>query len=85
MSKENKMIEEKQNNKDENKESNQNKVNSDNKNDILINDKINKPNDLKNFDAISHFKENISYFDKNFLSQLKIIHIIVFHVSIVLR
>ena len=67
MSKENKNIniEEQQNNKDENKESNQNKENLDNKNDILINDKINKPNDLKNFDAISHFKENISYFDKN--------------------
>ena len=67
MSKENKNInlEEQQNNKNENKESNQNKDNSDNKNDILINDKINKPNDLKNFDAISHFKENISYFDKN--------------------
>ena len=73
MSKENKNIniEEKQNNKDENKGSTHNKENSDNRNDILINDKINKPNDLKNFDAISHFKENISHFDKNCAEPVK--------------
>ena len=33
--------------------------------DELTKDKINKPNDLKYFDAIAHFKENITHYDKN--------------------
>ena len=36
-----------------------------NNNNELIKDKINKPNDLKNFDAITHLKQNIIRFDKN--------------------
>ena len=34
-------------------------------------DKINKPNDLKNFDAISHFKENIINYERNCREPIK--------------
>ena len=64
--------EEKNINNSNNKEYNQNyniqpssnKNNSQNKEE-LINDKINKPNEFRNFNAIPHFKENILNFNKN--------------------
>ena len=43
----------------------ENKDSNENKNNELVKDKINKPNDLKNFDAATHFKQNIIRFDKN--------------------
>ena len=56
-------IKEEKNNDNKNKEEivEKNKSN----NNELIKDKINKPNDLKNFDAVTHLKQNIIRFDKN--------------------
>ena len=34
-------------------------------------DKLNKPNELKNFDAITHFKQNIIHFNKNCAEPIK--------------
>ena len=51
--------------KEEFKENKENKDSNENKNNELVKDKINKPNDLKNFDAVTHFKQNIIRFDKN--------------------
>ena len=42
-----------------------NKDNLVNEREQLMSEKINKPDELKNFDAISHFKENITNFCKN--------------------
>ena len=61
--KENIKIKEEKNSDNKNKEEivEKNKSN----NNELIKDKINKPNDLKNFDAVTHLKQNIIRFDKN--------------------
>ena len=45
--------------------SNQEPEKQQNKADEYLKAPINKPNELKNFDAITHFKENITRFDKN--------------------
>ena len=42
-----------------------------NKVDEYLKAPINKPNELKNFDAIAHFKENITRFDKNCTEPIK--------------
>ena len=42
-----------------------------NKSEEIVKDKINKPNDLKYFDAITHFKQNITRFDKNCFEPVK--------------
>ena len=49
----------------ENKNSENVKDNNENNNEQIINEKINKPNELKYFDAATHLKQNISRFDKN--------------------
>ena len=41
------------------------------KNEELIKNKINKPNDLKNFDAVTHLRQNIIRFYKNCLEPIK--------------
>ena len=49
----------------------QKKESSEKKAEEPIKDKINKPNDLKNFDAATHFKQNIIRFDKNCSESIK--------------
>ena len=49
----------------------QKKESSEKKAEEPIKDKINKPNDLKNFDAATHFKQNIIRFDKNCSEPIK--------------
>jgi hypothetical protein len=62
----------KNNIKEEDKNSNiKNKENEIKSEDIYPKDKINKPIELKNFDAISHFKENIIHFTKNCIEPIK--------------
>ena len=66
------MSKEIQNNKILNKNSSINKDSNEirnqtyeNKEEEALNNKINKPNELRYFDAITHFKQNITHFDKN--------------------
>ena len=37
----------------------------------IIKDKINKPDELRNFDAVTHFRQNITRFDKNCSEPIK--------------
>ena len=67
MSKENQDIQmkESKNKNADSKNSDNKKDNNEYQNNQMIKEKINKPNELKNFDAATHFKQNISRFDKN--------------------
>ena len=71
MSKENEKIKIKEEKKDDNKNKEEKNEKNVNNNNELIKDKINKPNDLKNFDAVSHLKQNIIRFDKNCAEPVK--------------
>ena len=66
---------------DKNKEEKSKEINKEEKNKIDLKednledeypkDKINKPNELKNFDAMTHFKQNIIHFNKNCSEPIK--------------
>ena len=52
-------------------EKNKSKNKEENLEDEYPKDKINKPNELKNFDAMTHFKQNIIHFYKNCSEPIK--------------
>ena len=59
------------NKKDSTKISSKSKEKPTNKKEEIIKDRINKPNDLKNFDAVTHLRQNIIRFDKNCSEPIK--------------
>jgi hypothetical protein len=73
MSKENPniMLNKSANKKDSTKLNSKSKEKHSNKKEEIIKDRINKPNDLKNFDAMTHLRQNIIRFDKNCSEPIK--------------
>ena len=54
-----------------NEEKNEQQKKEENLEDEYPKDKINKPNELKNFDAVTHFKQNIIHFYRNCSEPIK--------------